>query len=204
MDHLDINKKILWYLMATKKLIDAEESIIQERYLELTNIPKDSFENIRIETTEQGGTASIGAGMASLGGGSLLATDGRVKLNLLEQLKVSLENFNPNKKLSTYLKKMIIEKNFETMEVIKRSYIEKSYFYQILRGSKKPSRDKVLQIACSMNLSKEEIVRLLNIAGYGLSDEIKRDFIFIYCIENNFNTFEINDILLEFKEIPFF
>lgn len=124
------------------------------------------------------------------------------RVNNSANLKIILNKFEPKEDFSIYLKRLIIEKNFKTIEVINQSYIEKSYFYQILKGSKNPSRDKTLQIALSMNLDKEEALKLLHIAGYGLSHEVKRDFIILYCMKNKLDTFKTNDILSEFKVIP--
>lgn len=125
-------------------------------------------------------------------------------LNLLRNsgLDQGLKELNPKEELSVYLRKLIIEKDFESIEIIKNSYIEKSYFYKILRGEANPSRDKVLQIALSMKLDKEEALKLLSVAGYGLSPQVKRDYIILYCMDEKLDPFITNDILEIYEVSP--
>ena len=56
----------------------------------------------------------------------------------------------PSYYISDYLELLITGKNLKKGDIIKHCGIEKSYFYQILKGKKKPSRNKILMIAFGM------------------------------------------------------
>ena len=50
-------------------------------------------------------------------------------------------------------------------QVIERSQIERTYGHQLFNGTRRPSRDKVLQLALGLGLSVDETQRLLRAAG---------------------------------------
>ena len=51
--------------------------------------------------------------------------------------------------------------------VIQRAQIDRTYGHQLFNGTRRPSRDKVLQLAVGMGLSLEETQQLLHAAGKG-------------------------------------
>lgn len=116
------------------------------------------------------------------------------EIKAIVDIKKKRGNFN------VYLQKIVIEKGFENSEVIRKSGIEKGYYYEIMRGRKNPSRDKIIQIAIALDLNIKETNELLNMQGYALWGENPRDFIILYCIENNLNLIHVNMLLEEFKE----
>ena len=104
----------------------------------------------------------------------------------------------PSYSLSEYLEMLISEKKMKKGEIIKRAGIEKSYFYQILKGKKNPSRNKILMIAFGMNLDVSETRQLLKIAGVGdLYAKNQRDVAIIYALLNNYSVIDTNIMLDE-------
>jgi hypothetical protein len=67
----------------------------------------------------------------------------------------------------------------------------------LLSGVRKPSRNKVIQLAFGLHVSLDELQMLLKVAGMNvLYSKMKRDAIIIYAISNHMSIIE-TDILLE-------
>lgn len=106
--------------------------------------------------------------------------------------KVTYEDFfNENKQaikadsFTVMLRKYIGASDLEVSEIIQRSQIAKTYAYQIINGSKNPSRDKILQLTLALNLELEEANMLLRSAQYkNLYVKDQRDSIVMYCLLN--------------------
>ena len=58
------------------------------------------------------------------------------------------------------------QKKLKRSQVAKASGLERSYVFQIFKGQKNPSRNKLIAIAFGMQLTAKETQRLLKIAGY--------------------------------------
>lgn len=81
-------------------------------------------------------------------------------------------------------------------ELIRNADIDRTYGYQILNGTKKPSRDKILQLCISANLSLEETNKALKLGNVGeLYVKVPRDSVIIFGVNNGFNLMKINDML---------
>ena len=65
-----------------------------------------------------------------------------------------------------YLTAIIDERNLSKAEVIRNSYIQTNYAYQIFSGLKVPSRDKLISLCFGLSLSIDEAQTLLKYAGY--------------------------------------
>jgi hypothetical protein len=74
----------------------------------------------------------------------------------------------------------------ETQEhVIKRSAIERTYGHQLFNGTRRPSRDKVIQLSFGFGLDVEGTQKMLKVAQKStLYPKIKRDAAIIYCISH--------------------
>lgn len=82
--------------------------------------------------------------------------------------------------------------------IIKRANIEHSFGHQIFRGSRKPSRDTVLQLAFGFKAEVDAAQELLKYAGMSaLYPRIKRDSAIIYCLHNHFTIVETQQVLHE-------
>ena len=80
--------------------------------------------------------------------------------------------------------------------VIKRAGIERTYGHQLFNGTRKPSRDKVIQLAFGLGLDVDAAQGLLKIAQKSsLYPKIKRDAAILYCIGNKKDFFETQTVL---------
>lgn len=86
--------------------------------------------------------------------------------------------------------------------IIKRANIERSFGHQLFKGSRKPSRDKVLQLAFGFDADVDTAQELLKHARMSaLYPRIKRDAAIIYCLHNRFTLMETQRVLHE-MELP--
>jgi len=101
---------------------------------------------------------------------------------------------------SEYIK-AICKRREDTVEhIIKRSGIERTYGHQIFNGTRKPSRDKVLQLALGFGMDVEETQRMLKIAEKNeLYPRIKRDAMLLYCITHGKGYAETQEALKLYK-----
>ena len=83
-------------------------------------------------------------------------------------------------------------------QVIKLSGIERTYGHQLFNGTRKPSRDKVIQLAFGFGLDVEETQALLRIAQKNeLYPKMKRDAAILHCLNNKKTIFETQSVLQE-------
>lgn len=88
------------------------------------------------------------------------------------------------------------EKGLVREHIIKRAGIERTYGHQIFRGTREPSRDKVIQLAFGFPLTVEEAQKLLKIAGKSpLYPRLKRDAAIIFCLNRKDSMVEVQLLL---------
>ncbi|MDO4443650.1 MAG: helix-turn-helix transcriptional regulator, partial [Slackia sp.] len=63
--------------------------------------------------------------------------------------------------LADYLDDLLEEKGLARIDVVRAAGLNETFGYQIFKGQRNPSRDKVLQIAFAMRLDLRETNRLL-------------------------------------------
>lgn len=69
-----------------------------------------------------------------------------------------------------------------------------TYGYQIFTGARKPSRDKVLQLAFAMSLSVGEAQQALMLAGANsLSSGVRRDAIVLWYLDRGASLQRVNE-----------
>ena len=101
-----------------------------------------------------------------------------------------------------HFEKIFKEKNLKKSTVIKNADLDRTYAYEILRGDKKPSRNKILQICIGANLSLEETNKALKIGDCGeLYPKILRDSILIFAINKKLDIIKVNDLLYSYNEL---
>ena len=106
--------------------------------------------------------------------------------------------------ISEYLTALIEQKNLVKSEIIKRSGIDRVYGYQILNGTRTPSRDKLIQLSFGMQLGFRETQRLLAYNGFAqLYAKNRRDSIIIFAIKEKKSVIELNLLLDKNKEKVF-
>ena len=103
--------------------------------------------------------------------------------------------------ISQYLDELISKYNLVKSDIIKRSGLDRIYGYQILNGTRTPSRDKLIQLALGMQIDFEEIQKLLKYNGFApLYAQNRRDSIIIFAIKNKMSVINLNLLLDEKKE----
>ena len=102
---------------------------------------------------------------------------------------------------SEYLNSKMIERNISPAELIASAQIQRNYGYQILNGTRNPSRDKVLSLCLALGLDLPETQRALTLAQFGqLYPKNRRDSIFIFSINKKLSVLQVNELLDEMKE----
>ncbi|ANE21874.1 MAG: XRE family transcriptional regulator [Eggerthellaceae bacterium] len=103
--------------------------------------------------------------------------------------------------LSEYLQTLLKEKGLEEAQVTRMANIIPTYGYMIFKGQRRPSRNKVLQIALAMALNLTETNRALEAAGASLLySKNRRDAIIIFCIDRGCSLQKTNEELYRFGE----
>lgn len=100
----------------------------------------------------------------------------------------------------SYLTYLIQKSGIKNSELFEKAQLERSYGYQILKGRRVPSRNKVIALALSMNLNLDETNRLLKLADHGtLYANVKRDAVIIYCLVRHYSLIETNEALASYQ-----
>lgn len=103
--------------------------------------------------------------------------------------------------LAEHLNELLEEKGLARIDVVRAAGLNETFGYQIFKGQRNPSRDKVLQIALAMNLDLRETNRLLRIAGVSdLYCKNRRDAIVIFCIDKGYTLLKTDEELYRFGE----
>ena len=98
-----------------------------------------------------------------------------------------------------YLNILIESKGLTKAEVIKRTNIERTYFYQIINDKKLPGKDKVIECALAIGLDLDDTDRLLKLTNNGsLYPKIHRDTIIIYAINQKLDVYSTNELLMKY------
>ncbi len=119
--------------------------------------------------------------------------------NLDNFLSNTLNNAK-NIRLCEYLEKVFKEKKLSKSTVIKNADIDRTYGYEILRGDKKPSRDKILQLCIGANFTLDETNKALKIGNCGeLYPKIMRDSVIIFALNKNLNIVRTNELLFSYN-----
>ena len=111
------------------------------------------------------------------------------------------ENKPGSRTLAEYLQQLLDEKGLERSRVVRMADLNDPFGYQIFKGTRHPSRDKVLQIAFAMALTLRETNRALTAAGVSeLYCKDRRDAIIIFCLDRGCSLQKVNEELYRFGE----
>lgn len=87
-----------------------------------------------------------------------------------------------------HIEQLRSERGEKKSDIANLAAIEKAFCNQLFNGTRKPSRDKVIQLAFGFGLDLEGTQKMLRIARKSpLYPRIKRDAAIIYCIDHLFN-----------------
>ena len=102
-----------------------------------------------------------------------------------------------------YYRSLLTAKLLTDTDIINKSGIEKSYYYQLMKESRKPSRDKVLCLCIAAGLNMRETTRALELNGSAtLYPKNKRDIIITVGINQKAALVDINLLLDKYNEEP--
>ncbi len=103
--------------------------------------------------------------------------------------------------LSEYLQQLLDEKGLKQSAVVRDAGLNNTFGYQIFKGTRKASRNKVLQIAFAMGLDLRETDRLLQAAGANeLYCKNRRDAIIIFSVKHGYSLQKTEEELYRFGE----
>ena len=106
-----------------------------------------------------------------------------------------------NRTTAEYLNQLLEEHGLDRADVIRDSFLNYTFAYQIFVGTRQAKRDKLLQIAFAMHLSYLETNRLLEISEVnGLYCKNRRDAIIVFCLDHGSSLQEVNEELYRFGE----
>ncbi|MCR1848547.1 hypothetical protein GKD14_15630 [Paeniclostridium sordellii] len=112
-----------------------------------------------------------------------------------EFVKITSTNFS-DLSLPNFFQNICKEKGISKSDLIKNAEIDRTYGYQILNGTKKPSRDKLLKLCISASLDIEKSNKALKLGNVGqLYPKNPRDSIIIFGINKKLNLFQIDELL---------
>ncbi len=103
--------------------------------------------------------------------------------------------------LSGYLQQLLSEKGLQRSKVVHDAGLNETFGYQIFKGTRKASRNKVLQLSFAMKLNLRETDRLLKAAGVNeLYCKNRRDAIIIFAVDRGYSLHKTDEELFRFGE----
>lgn len=101
-----------------------------------------------------------------------------------------------------YIVKLSEKKNESHEKIIARANLERSFGHKLFAGSRKPSRDTVIQLAFGFEADVELAQEMLKVAEKSpLYPRIKRDVVIIYCLYNHVSI-EKTQVYLSELDLP--
>lgn len=105
---------------------------------------------------------------------------------------------NGEPRLQDELYRMMEQRSLTPKEMILLLGIERSYYYHILSGTKKPSRNMILRIGFCLRADLRQMQRLLRLSNAPeLYARVQRDALLVYAIQNKYTMAQANDLLLQ-------
>ena len=118
------------------------------------------------------------------------------ELSINDFVKKQLQNFNDI--LRNYIKVYNKKNNTKDSDLYKKANIPKEHFNKIINQKIKPQKKPLIALGIALDLTKEEIEKLLNSAGFSFTNTSKFDIIVLFCLEKNIrDIITINEFLYE-------
>ncbi|MEG0071589.1 MAG: XRE family transcriptional regulator [Raoultibacter sp.] len=103
--------------------------------------------------------------------------------------------------LSQYLEYLLEKHSLSRVAVVRAAGLNETFGYQIFKGQRKASRNKILQLVFAMHLTLQEGNRLLQAAGVNeLYCKNRRDAIIIFCLNREYVLQQVDEELYRFGE----
>lgn len=103
--------------------------------------------------------------------------------------------------VSDQINQIIARRGLTRADVAKASGLNVIYAYQVMAGSRKPTRDKLLCLCRAMGLTIDEVQELLKHCGYApLYPRRKRDAVILFAWEKGKGILDINEALFQHGE----
>lgn len=94
-------------------------------------------------------------------------------------------------------------KEMDRGELIRNSGLERSYFYQVMKGTRSPGRDKVLRLCLAAALNLRQTTRALELSGNAaLYARNRRDIILTVAVNQMADVDDTNLLLFRYGEKP--
>lgn len=120
--------------------------------------------------------------------------------NIEKYIKENEEHFI-DLTISQFLSEYISAKGLKKSTVIKNAEISEIFGFQVLSGTRNPSRNTLLSLCIAMKMALDEVQATLKIAEFApLYPKSKRDSIIILGITNGKNVCQINNELYDNNE----
>ena len=104
---------------------------------------------------------------------------------------------------SEYFRSLPAVYSVDSGELIQKSGLERSYFYQVMKGTRSPGRDKVLRLCLGAGLTLRETTRALELSGNAvLYSRKRRDIILTVAINQKAGVDDANLLLYKYGEEP--
>lgn len=131
-------------------------------------------------------------------------TTGRLMKMLSSSPGQFLETYIPAIRDTTfheYLYNLLERQDKSVADLIQGACISKAYAYQFINGERVPGRNIILRIGIFLDLSLDDIQRLLTLAGKSvLYPKLRRDAGILYCIRKKLSLDETNSFLEDLGE----
>ena len=107
------------------------------------------------------------------------------------------------KSFAEYFQSLDAVKKLDRGELIRNSGLERSYFYQVMKGTRSPGRDKVLRLCLAAGLDMKETTRALELSENAvLYPRNRRDIILTVAINQKAGVDDANLLLYKYGEEP--
>ncbi len=111
------------------------------------------------------------------------------------------DKYIKNMTLTQYFDILLKERNISKKDAINDSQLNYTYGYQILNGTRKATKDKLIQLCFGLRATPEEANRILVLADAGgLYGKNRRDCVIIFALEKGLTLMETNELLYDLNE----
>lgn len=87
------------------------------------------------------------------------------KIKRTKRLDMNMIADNPPPSFSEYIQRILEERGIKKSKLIKALNVDRNYGYQMLNGTRTPTRAQIIRIALYIKLDFSQTQRLLNLAG---------------------------------------